>query len=415
MLEIGQKLFAKMHKRKKHANHNHEIHDLARGLGQWLPEGIQSLIAGTYTPRHLKRLYFTDETVDQLHPTDRVLQHILLQQLKPTFSRVISQNCYHIFGPNGVKLATQRIRQILENKKPQFFIRVDVKSYYRSVLHFKLIEDIKKYYDDPKVIKMLEEIIRNPIDTPKGCKNPIQGLALRGPLSQFFSGLFLKKLDDAFDFNTVDYLRYNDDILILCQTKRQFNRCRRKLMEILKERHLTLSRKKSKMGSLHSGFHFLGVNYLGTQPQDINRVAPSNDGQFNSVENSLTFRGGGRTRTEHQENGSLCIVPHCRTLRNARIQVQAMICAGFSAHSIRTYLHQWATWWQNTASFWTVEELLNLFIKECWTLPLAAIAAGLLKANKSSKKPTSLSTSPLRTERDSFPSLRSSLCKVNSG
>jgi len=293
MLELGQKLFAKMHRRKRHANHNHEIHFLARELNLWLPEGIQSLIAGTYTPRPLKRLYFTDETVDQLYPPDRVLQHILLQQLKPTFSRVINKNCYHIFGPHGVKLATQRIRQILQEKKPKFFIRVDVKSFYRSIPGFKLIQDLKQYYEDPKVIKMLENVIKNPIDTPRGYKNPDCGIALRGPLSQFFSGIYLKKLDDAFDHASVDYLRFNDDILILCQTKRQFSRSRRRLMEVMKERHLTLSRKKSCMGSINTGFHFLGIHYLGPQSQDIANVTPSNDIQFNSVVNSLTFMGGG--------------------------------------------------------------------------------------------------------------------------
>lgn len=46
---------------------------------------------------------------------------------------------------------------------------------------------------------------------------------LRGPLSQFLSGIFLKPLDDAFNNMDVTYLRYQDDILILCKTKRQLN------------------------------------------------------------------------------------------------------------------------------------------------------------------------------------------------
>jgi len=58
-------------------------------------------------------------------------------------------------------------------------------------------EDIKQYYHDPKVLAMLENIITNPIDTPRGYKNPSRGIALRGPLSQFFSALYLKPLDDA--------------------------------------------------------------------------------------------------------------------------------------------------------------------------------------------------------------------------
>jgi len=85
-----------MHRRKRHANHNHEIHFMAREINQWLLEGIQSLLSGSYTPRPLK-------------------------QLKPTFPQVINKNCYHIFGPSGVKLATQRIRQILQDNKATVF------------------------------------------------------------------------------------------------------------------------------------------------------------------------------------------------------------------------------------------------------------------------------------------------------
>jgi hypothetical protein len=72
-------------------------------------------------------------------------------------------------------------------------------------------------------------------------------------------------------------------------------------------------------------------------------------------------------------------VPHARTLRNARVQVQAMVTAGFSIHQIRTYLQQWACWWQQTADFWKVEDLLNWFIQMCWDVVPAAVAVGLLK------------------------------------
>lgn len=132
MLEIGRKLFAKIAKQKRFANHNHEIHYLAREINDWLPQGIQSMVSGAYTPRHLKRHYFTDEMVDQLHVSDRILQHILLKELKPTFKHVMNPNVYHLHGPSGVRLATQRIRKILQEENPQYVLRVDIKSYYRD-------------------------------------------------------------------------------------------------------------------------------------------------------------------------------------------------------------------------------------------------------------------------------------------
>ena len=83
-----------------------------------LPQEINSLINGNYTPHHLKRYYFVDEMVDQLHISDRVLQHILFKELKPTFKHVMSPNCYHLHGPTGVKYATERIQKILREEKP---------------------------------------------------------------------------------------------------------------------------------------------------------------------------------------------------------------------------------------------------------------------------------------------------------
>lgn len=296
MLEVGKKLFAKIHKQKYHVHHNHDVHFMAREIDEWLPQGIQALIDGTYNPRCLKRFYFSDEMVDQVHPTDRIFQHILLQILKPTFKHVMNSHCYHLHGPTGVKYATEHIKKILEEKKPQFLIRADIRSFYRSIPHFKLIQDIKKYYDDPKLLRMLENIITNPIDTPYGYKNPGYGIALRGPLSQFFSGIYLKPLDEAFDHMDVTYVRYQDDILILCQTKRQLNRCRRRMMEVLHERHLSLSRKKSRIGSIESEFHFLGVNYLATQTTDNTRVNHANDNTIkpSNSDNNLIKCGGGK-------------------------------------------------------------------------------------------------------------------------
>ncbi|MDP1573901.1 MAG: reverse transcriptase, partial [Coxiellaceae bacterium] len=106
---------------------------------QWLPEGIQSLLDGSYEPRCLKRYYFSDEMVDQLHISDRIFQHLLLRILKPTFKHVMNKNCYHLDGPSGVKNATQKIREVLQKEQPKYFIRADIKSFYKSILHNKLI------------------------------------------------------------------------------------------------------------------------------------------------------------------------------------------------------------------------------------------------------------------------------------
>lgn len=119
MRALGRSLFAKIHRQKRFTSPNHDVHFMARELDDWLTRGIYSLMDGSYTPRFLKRHYFKDEMVDQLHLSDRIIQHLLLKQLKPTFSYVMNPNCYHLRGPNGVKVATQRVRKVLQEQRPQ--------------------------------------------------------------------------------------------------------------------------------------------------------------------------------------------------------------------------------------------------------------------------------------------------------
>lgn len=369
MLDIGRRLFSKIHQQKHHAHHNHEVHFLARELDEWLVQGVQDLLEGNYTSRFLKRHYFPDEMIDQLHLSDRVLQNILLQQLKPTFTFVMNPHCYHLAGPSGVKHATQQVRAALEEKQHQYIIRADIKSYYKSIPHRQLIQDICAHYHDAKLTTMLERIITNPIETPRGYKNPDTGIALRGPLSQFFSALYLKPLDDAFNTKDVAYFRYQDDILILCQTHRSFNRCKQRLMTILDERQLRLSGKKTRMGFIHQGFHFLGIHYPQTRPMDnITTQAAVSGAHKKQREQNIPIMGGVEPvrQPEEQLHFPTDIVPHARTLRKAREQVQVMVKDGFSARRILLYLHRWCMGWARTITSWLYHDVLLWFLEVCW-------------------------------------------------
>lgn len=381
MMNAGRKLFANIHWKKRLANPNHDVHLMARNIHDWLSEGIQAIINGTYSPRCLKRYDFKDEMVEHLHLSDRILQNLLLKQLKPTFNHVMSPNCYHLHGPSGVKLATERIKQILAEQKPKYLIRADIKSYYKSIQHHLLIQDVKRYYNDFNLQSMLENIIKNPIETPRGYRNPDNGIALRGPLSQFFSGLYLKSLDDAFNTMNVTYLRYQDDILILCQTKRQLVRCKQRLMNILQEKRLRLSRKKTRIGNIDKGFHFLGINYLEPQPPDGTKVSQNtfDSALQKQTELYLSPTGDSSDTAGHSDSLHKTIVPHTRTLRNAREQVKQMVNDGVSLPRIKSYLHRWCSWWVRTAQNWHYQELMAWFIQACWDSTAKHIATTILK------------------------------------
>ena len=83
-------------------------------------------------------------------------------------------------------------------------------------------------------------------------------------------------MDQRFDQRTdLFYRRYNDDIIILCRTKSQWAKAKRRLKEVMAQLKLTLSRTKTYMGPLAHGFHFLGVNIAWTRTQDHNATPNS--------------------------------------------------------------------------------------------------------------------------------------------
>jgi len=113
---------------------------------------------------------------------------------------------------------------------------------------------------------------------------------------------------------------------------------------VLQERKLSLSGKKTRIGSINKGFHFLGIQYPETQPLDnITRQAVSRSFNKGTSELNLSYVGGGVEATWQPEEQSLLqtrIVPHARTLRKAREQVKWMVRDGVSPRRIISYLHR---------------------------------------------------------------------------
>ena len=78
-------------------------------------------------------------------------------------------------------------------------------------------------------------------------------------------------------------------------------------MDVLQERGLSLSSKKTRIGSTEKGFHFLGIHYPGTQPLDNTNMTQVDDleiNQTNFAHNSISLGGGGRQPLQ-MENISL--------------------------------------------------------------------------------------------------------------
>ncbi len=289
-------------------------------------------MAGTYQFAPRIRYHFSDETLEVWEYRDRLMLSLLLGQIKSTFSHLVSPVCCHLQGPNGVKTAITGIQNALANREFQYVIRADIRSYYASIDRKILLRQIQESFDDPRVFNYLNAIITAPIDDGGRLLTPDQGIPRRSSVSPFFGAIYLSPLDQAFEHQPgVFYLRYMDDIILLAQTKRQFVHARKKLYAVLRKLKLKLSPSKTKMGKIHSGFHFLGVQF-----------AASRNPQTQSQEMTATI--------------------HSRSCSRALEKVRVKKTDAVHPAKIQRYLLQWASWWGRTVSPLTALDLIRSWV-----------------------------------------------------
>lgn len=92
-----------------------------------------------------------------------------------------------------------------------------------------------------------------------------------------------------------------------------------------------------------------------------------------------TMRGGRPVNTiQNQSNlEQPRIVPHPRTLRNAREQAKQMVLNGASLQQTKRYLARWCSWWVQTTGCWSYNELLTWFSEVCWDKSVNVIAKSI--------------------------------------
>lgn len=128
----------------------------------------------------------------------------------------ISDNCYHIYGNGGAKLAILDITQVLS--VGNHVMKLDVKSYYASIDHILLFDQLSEYITDKYVLRLLWQYLKRAVCYGGLHRDVIRGISLGGPLSPLMGVLYLKPLDDTMQNTGLFYARFMDDWIVIAPT-----------------------------------------------------------------------------------------------------------------------------------------------------------------------------------------------------
>ena len=242
--------------------------DFTARLVQNMARLEQQLRDGSYRPQSIRRVHIpkpgTSETRPLGIPTvrDRVVQAALRHVLEPILERQFAEHSYGFRPDRGCKDALRRVDRLVKSGF-KYTVDVDLKSYFDTIPHDRLIGELRKYVADNTLIGLVEKFLQ--ADIMDGTKhwNPISGAPQGAIISPLLSNLYLNDLDHLMAESGYQMTRYADDLVIQCSTREQAETALAMVREWTAERGLTLHPVKTKIVHVdEEGFEFLGYRFI---------------------------------------------------------------------------------------------------------------------------------------------------------
>jgi len=265
---------------------------------------IRSILDGKYCPNPVRRVEIPKEkgTRKLGIPTvaDRVVQQAIAQVLSPIYEKQFSENSYGYRPRRNAHQALNRCRSLITDGY-KYAVDMDLEKFFDTVNQSKLIEVLSRTVKDGRVVSLIHKYLNAGVVIRHKFEETEIGVPAGGPLSPLLSNIMLNELDRELEERGHPFVRYADDMVIFCKSKRSAERTLANIVPYIENKLFLKVNREKTMTAYVSGIKFLGYSFYVLKGEGRLRVHPKSIAKMKERIRMLTSRSNGWGNARRKE------------------------------------------------------------------------------------------------------------------